>query len=578
MKSSARPSHSMTRQFVRDYLLVSLVPILLLVAFIASGAWVAKTYLDGLIQDSLGDLNRSAELHLEQLGQSIIRSKAQDVAQQVAIYLESHPNVPMQHLQATPEFKRVALQDVGKTGYTCLYEAGTGIMRFHPNEKLIDRKMDFLAESLPSWWRIFQPTLAGTEHSGYYDWLEPDGSVRRKYMTMTPVSRPHLGKTLMIAATTYIDEFSSPAAAMKNQAQGITSNYQSYVSNRAFQVAGGTFLVLLFALAVVYVSGRRAARRYILPIEGLANAAKELAKGEWDPNVDAGMLGRNDEIGVLAREFSDMRTQLKKAFHSLEERYTELRQMQEALKESEAHFRNLFDSVPVGLYRSTPEGKITDVNPTLVAMLGYPDRETFLSKDASELYIRQEDRLTWRQRVEGKSGHDRTEVKMRRHTGEAIWVVDYSRAIRDADGRVVCYEGSLNDVTERKKAEQGLRESEENYRRLYRETKQAEEVYRSLLNSSADAIAIYDLEGRTQYISPAFTSLFEWTLEELANKRIPFVPESEKEATGELTQDLLQHGTPSHGFETKRYTKSGKVVDVSISASRYDDSTGNPAG
>ena len=70
---------------------------------------------------------------------------------------------------------------------------------------------------------------------------------------------------------------------------------------------------------------------------------------------------RQSEIGVLAREFSDMRTQLKKAFHSLEERYTELRQMQEALKESEAHFRNLFDRVPVGLYRSTPEGKITDV-------------------------------------------------------------------------------------------------------------------------------------------------------------------------------------------------------------------------
>jgi len=578
MKTSAHPSHSMARQFVRDYLLVSLVPILLLVAFIASGAWVAKTYLDGLIRDSLRDLNRTAELHLEQLGQSIIRSKARDVAQQIAIYLESHPSVPMEHLQATPEFARIALQDVGETGYTCLYEAGTAIMRIHPNTKLIDRNMGFLADDLPSWWRIFQPTLTGVEHSGYYDWLEPDGAVRRKYMTITPVPRRHRGITLMIAATTYIDEFSSPAAAMKNQAHEITTQYQDYASNRAFQVAGGTFLFLVFALSVVYVSGRRAARRYILPIEGLANAAKELAKGEWDPSVDAGMVGRNDEIGVLAREFSDMRAQLKKAFHNLEERYTELREMQAALKESEEHYRTLFNSVPVGLYCSTPEGRITDANPTLVAMLGYPDRGTFLTQDASALYVRHEDRLAWQQRLEGEAAHDRTEAEMQHYSGKVIWVEDHSRAVRDAEGRVVCYEGSLKDVTERKQAEQSLRKSEKNYRRLYREARQAEEVYRSLLNSSADAIVIYDLQGRTQYFSPAFTTLFEWTLEELENKRIPFVPESEKEVTAELTQELLQNGTPSHGFETKRYTKSGKVVDVSISASRYDDSTGNPAG
>lgn len=578
MKSSRRDSKSMARQFVRDYLLVSLVPVLLLVAFVTSGAWLGKTYLDGLIRDSLGDFNQSAELHLERLGQEIIRSKARDVARQVAIYLQSHPDVPVQRLQADPEFERIAIQRTGKTGYTCLYEADTGVMRFHPNEKLTDRNMRFLAEDLPSWWKIFRPTLTGIEHSGYYDWLEPDGSVRRKYMTMTPVPRRHLGKKLMIAATTYIDEFSGPTAAMKDQALKITAQYQDYVSNRGYLVAGGMVAFLLFVLGAVYACGRKAARRYIVPIEGLAKAAKELGKGAWEPNVDAGMLQRSDEIGVLAREFSAMGGQLKKAFHSLEERYTELRETQAALEKSEEHYRTLFDSVPVGLYRSTPDGRIIDANPTLVDMLGYPDRETFLSRDASDLYVRHEDRLAWRRRVEDKGAHDRTEVEMRRYAGDVVWVVDHSRAVRDAEETVVCYEGSLKDVTERKQAEENLRESEENYRQLYAEAKQAEEVYRSLLSSSADAIVIYDLQGRVQYVSPAFTELFEWTLEELKQQRIPFVPESEKETTGAIIQDLLRNGNPCQGYETKRYTKSGEVLSVSISASRYDDPTGNPAG
>lgn len=578
MRPQKRHSKSMARQFVRDYLMVSLIPILLLVVFVTSGAWVAKTYLDGLIRDSLAEFNRSAELHLEQLGQKIVRSKARDVAQQIAIFLASHSNVSITELQSVPEFERIAIQSVGKTGYTCLYEAGTGIMRFHPNERLINRNMHFLAEDLPSWWTIFRPTLTGDECSGYYDWLEPDGTVRRKYMTMTPVPWQHQGKTLMIAATTYIDEFSGPMAAMKSQVLDITAQYQEYAADQGVLVAGGIVGILLFALGVVYVSGRRAARRYILPIEGLADAAKELGKGEWDPNVDAAMVGRYDEIGVLAREFSDMRAQLKSAFQRLEERYAELRETQAALEESEEHYRTLFDSVPVGLYRSTPDGRITDANPTLVAMLGYPDREAFLSQDASALYVRQEDRLSWMQRLQDKEGHDRTEVKMRKHTGDVIWVEDYSRAVRDAEGCVLCYEGSLKDVTERKNAEESLRESEENYRRLYGEAKQAEEVYRSLLSSSADAIAIYDLEGRTRYVSPAFTALFKWTLEELEHKPIPFVPESEKEITDALFQELRQDGTPCQGYETKRYTKSGDIVDVGISASRYDDSNGDPAG
>lgn len=128
------------------------------------------------------------------------------------------------------------------------------------------------------------------------------------------------------------------------------------------------------------------------------------------------------------------------------------------------------------------------------------------------------------------------------------------------------------------RTEETLRKSQEENKYLYAEAKHAEGVYRSLLNSSADAIIIYDLEGRAEYINPVFTQIFGWTLEELKGKRIPFLPEIERESTMAIIKDLVEKGTPCHGFETKRYTKDGRLLEVSISASRYDDHKGNSAG
>ena len=133
-------------------------------------------------------------------------------------------------------------------------------------------------------------------------------------------------------------------------------------------------------------------------------------------------------------------------------------------------------------------------------------------------------------------------------------------------------------IIKQERTEETLRKSQEENKYLYVEAKHAEEVYRSLLNSSADAIIIYDLEGRAEYINPVFTQIFGWTLEELKGKRIPFLPEIERESTMAIIKDLVEKGTPCHGFETKRYTKDGRLLEVSISASRYDDHKGNPAG
>jgi len=134
------------------------------------------------------------------------------------------------------------------------------------------------------------------------------------------------------------------------------------------------------------------------------------------------------------------------------------------------------------------------------------------------------------------------------------------------------------EIAHRNRTEKALRESEDKNKKIYSKAKHAEQIYRSLLHSSADAIATYDLEGRTVYISPAFTKIFGWTLEEMKGKRMPFVPQSESESSMAIIRNLVERGTPCQGFETKRYTKDGRLLDVSISASRYNDHQGNPIG
>ena len=154
-----------------------------------------------------------------------------------------------------------------------------------------------------------------------------------------------------------------------------------------------------------------------------------------------------------------------------------------------------------------------------------------MSKNAAEVYADPAGRAAWRKKMDGCENFVYSEIKMRRHDGRVIRVANYSRAVRDNDGRILYYEGGLKDVTEQVQAQEALRRSEENYRRLYEESKRAAELHQSLLNSSADAIVIYDLKGRAQYISPVFTRLFGWTFEELEGRQIPFLPDSEKEKT-----------------------------------------------
>ncbi len=119
------------------------------------------------------------------------------------------------------------------------------------------------------------------------------------------------------------------------------------------------------------------------------------------------------------------------------------------------------------------------------------------------------------------------------------------------------------DITERIKAQEALRKSEERHR--------------TVLEAAPDPVIVRDMAGQVIYLNPAFTRVFGWRLEECRNRPIEFVPEENIPET-ERFMNKIHQGTPFSGVETKRYTRNGRLVDVSISGAVFLDADGRPEG
>ncbi len=164
--------------------------------------------------------------------------------------------------------------------------------------------------------------------------------------------------------------------------------------------------------------------------------------GSEEIAVEAMKAGLDDYVLKSPKHFRRLPATVRLALARAEER--------RAREEAEARYRELFERVPVALYRTAPDGRVLEANPALVAMLGFPDREALLQADVRSLYANPEE---WEQRlarVEEQGLMHRAEILLRRRDGRAIWARDLIRVVRDEDGRVLCYEGAMEDITEEK--------------------------------------------------------------------------------------------------------------------------------
>ncbi len=124
------------------------------------------------------------------------------------------------------------------------------------------------------------------------------------------------------------------------------------------------------------------------------------------------------------------------------------------MKDPDKQLQELFDLVPIGIYKTTPKGEIIDVNPAIVDILGYPDQETLLKQEASSVFLNKQNRQKGIEEIERSKAVVVSEYQWNRFDGGIIWVRDSARAVRDKNGKVLYFIGTIEDITDVKEADE----------------------------------------------------------------------------------------------------------------------------
>jgi diguanylate cyclase (GGDEF)-like protein/PAS domain S-box-containing protein len=157
----------------------------------------------------------------------------------------------------------------------------------------------------------------------------------------------------------------------------------------------------------------------------------------------------------------------------------------ETLRHAELRYRSIFENAIHGIYQSTPAGRFLNINPALARMLGYASPAEMIASCADiarDYYAAPSAREEFMALLAGRGLAQGFEVQVRRKDGTTIWTRENVHAVSGAHGQLLYYEGSVEDITAQKQAEQALRDSEERYRNLF--------------ENANDVIYTMDLAGR----------------------------------------------------------------------------------
>jgi len=234
-------------------------------------------------------------------------------------------------------------------------------------------------------------------------------------------------------------------------------------------------------------------------------------------------------------------------------------------REDEARFTELFETLQAGVYLASAEGKLENVNPALVRMLGYEDSEELLGRSLSDFLIengRQESGLPQGTTDQDAGGR---EAMFRRRDGSTVSCLHASALVRDPAGKVCRQQGSLIDITERCEIE----------KRLYRE----QQFARRLVESFPDLVLAVDREGRYTFVSPRAKELLGVPPEELLGRslteQIDFQDRKEVRA---LLDSIVSGQSPNTVVEYRVERRDGEVRLFRATASPLFDSDGRIEG
>jgi len=248
----------------------------------------------------------------------------------------------------------------------------------------------------------------------------------------------------------------------------------------------------------------------------------------------------------------------------------ERRQAEEALRASEAKFRGLYESVLEGVYQSAPDGQILAVNPAFVKMLGYATaEEIYALPGVSMLYWSPAERASFERRLDVEGEIHNAETLLRRRDGQQVVVLESARVLRDEARHVVAYEGTVADITARKRAELAV----------FAEKERAQVT----LQSIGDGVITTDSEGRIDYLNPIAEQLSGWSSTDARGQQINKVlrlldENTHEELENPLLRCLRENKVVAFAEQSVLVNRLGQEIAIQDSAAPIRDRNGRTVG
>jgi len=255
----------------------------------------------------------------------------------------------------------------------------------------------------------------------------------------------------------------------------------------------------------------------------------------------------------------------RKSIEKVENDYLERLRAEEKLTESELKYRMLFDNAQIGIYQTTPDGKILSSNPALIKMLGYDSLSELNQRNLEkENVFLNTTRRNFKALIEEKGYVNDYESGWLTKDGNHLIVSENARVVKDANGETIFYEGFIENITERKKAEKALKESEEKYR--------------TLIESMNEVVMMVDNNDCVLYVNNRFSDLLGYSKEEIIGKigyQVLLPPEDQYKIQNENKERTRNK---FNQYELSMLSKDGRKTDFLVSGSPVKDAEGNIIG
>jgi PAS domain S-box-containing protein len=212
----------------------------------------------------------------------------------------------------------------------------------------------------------------------------------------------------------------------------------------------GSAGVLIGLAAAMFV-----VRRTVRPLKSIAGAIRSLAWGEKHTLIPSRDL--ENEIGDIARAAEVFRRTLVDADAAREAAVHALAEQRLA----EESYRRLFEGSVDGIYVTTPGGALLNANPALARMMGYDGPEDLIRSIgdvAQSIYVHPPARADYQHLMQRDGMVREFEYQVRRSDGAILWLSDSAIAVRDEDGEIIRYEGTVRDITDQRRAEDAVAE------------------------------------------------------------------------------------------------------------------------